>query len=118
MEHIYSISNGQDTGNTDSIEIIDTIENNPVTYQIGATSQNYTVFTIPQNVSTQNWEYNGQKPALSNLGFMPVFTSFPNGGKIVNTKFYRVYLPCDIVSFLTFFGMIILYIKKPKARTY
>lgn len=102
MEHIYVIGDGQDSGNVISAESLEVIQNNPVNYRLGNTSQKYTVFTMPQNVSTDNWEYNGQKPVMSNLGFMPVFDSAEDGGELVYTRFYRVYLPCYMISGLTF----------------
>jgi hypothetical protein len=95
---------------------VSTIEKSPVGYQVGGTTQNYTVFTVPQDVSTENWEYSGQQPVMTNLGFMPVFKSAPDGAKIVYTRFYHVYLPCYIVAFLALVIMVILYFRKPKAK--
>ena len=116
LEHVYEIGNGQDTGSTSELEKITTTESNPVTYQVEGASRRYIVFTVPQDVSTYNWEYNGQQPVMSNLGFMPVFESSPNGGKIIYTSFYRIYLPCYIISGLTFIGIIVLWIKKPRLK--
>jgi hypothetical protein len=116
MEHVYILGSGTDTGATEPLTPIKTVESSPVSYQLGGTSQNYTVFTFPQNVSTENWTYNGQKPVMTNLGFMPVFGSSIEGGNIIYTRFYHIYLPCYIVSFLILIGMIILFIKKLKER--
>jgi Alpha-(1->3)-arabinofuranosyltransferase len=114
LDHIYVLGSGQDTGSTAKLEEIGTSESNPVTYEIGGTSQKYIIFTIPQDVSTYSWEYNGQQPLMTNLGFMPVFKSSPNGGKIIYTNFYRFYLPGYIISSMTIIAIIILHISKQK----
>jgi len=69
---------------------------NPVKYQIAGSSRGYTVFTVPQDVSTEHWEYNGQQ-SMKNLGFMPAFVSDKAGGELVYTRFYHIYLPSYIV---------------------
>jgi hypothetical protein len=114
MEHIYVFGSGTDVGSTEPFSPINTVENSPINYQIGATLQNYTIFTVSQNVSTDNWEFNGQNQIMTNLGFMPVFKASPKKGNIVYSKFYYLFLPCDAISFLALIGMIILFIKKPK----
>lgn len=116
MEHVYVLGGGTDSGNAEPFTPVSTIEKSPVGYKVGGTTQNYTVFTVPQDVSTDNWEYTGQQPVMTNLGFMPVFKSAPDGAKIVYTRFYHVYLPCYIVAFLALVIMVILYFRKPKAK--
>jgi len=51
-------------------------------------------------VNTDYWEYNGKNPKLENLGIMPAFESFPDGGEVVYTGFYHVYILGYIVSAL------------------
>jgi hypothetical protein len=117
MSHTYFLSEDsskqilqpKDQAQSSGPDALVTSESSPVKYLIGGTTRDYTVFTVPQNVSTENWEYNGQRPIVTNLGFMPVFESSPEGGQVVYTRFYRVYLPCYIVSGLTLIGMIFLF---------
>ncbi len=97
-EHLYVFGDGpQDEGNGQT-ESLDIKEKSPVKYQVTGTSKAYTVFTVPQTVNTDYWEYNGQGPVFRNLGFMPVFMSSPGGGEVVYTRFYRVYLPSYVIS--------------------
>jgi hypothetical protein len=104
-EHLYIIGSGSSVAADAPMEKLTVTGNGPVSYQVEGTSQKYTVFTVPQNFSTNNWEYNNQ-PATQNLGFIPAFASSPGGGEIVYTRFYRVYLPCYIISGLTFCLMV------------
>ncbi|GAH36021.1 unnamed protein product, partial [marine sediment metagenome] len=60
----------------------------------------YTVFTMPQRMSADGWELDG-KPALNNLGLMPVFSSEDDSGIITFAKFYREYLPIGIISLIS-----------------
>jgi len=99
MEHLYVIGSGATEASTTQMEKLDCVEKSPVKYEIGVTSRRYVVFTVPQSVSTEHWEYNGQKPAVRNLGVMPVFES-GGSGEIVYTRFYQVYLPAYVISAL------------------
>ena len=98
MEHLYVIGSGPSGHDSAQMEKLAVTEKSPTAYLTDGTSQEYTIVTVPQNMSTQYWEYNGNKPPLQNLGFMPAFTSSPDGGEIVYTRFYHVYLPSYIVS--------------------
>ncbi|RLC61471.1 MAG: hypothetical protein DRI01_08455, partial [Chloroflexi bacterium] len=108
MGHLYIMgSRAVDNGSAEAGKLNFT-RKSPVKYQIEGTSHRYTVFSVPQNVSTDYWEYNGKK-SLKNLGFMPAFESSSNGGKIIYTRFYQVHLPSYIVSLLTFAWIIWYY---------
>jgi len=116
MKHLY-IMGSEPSGNGNAeAEELNFAEKSPVTYQVEGTSHRYTVFSVPQNVGTEHWEYNGKKP-LKNLGFMPTFESSSDGGKVIYTRFYQSYLPSYIVSLLAFAWMIWYYFylksKKP-----
>ena len=117
MEHLYIIEDGQSGDDSSTqIEKLTVKAKNPVNYQIEGTTNRYTVFTVPQNINTEYWEFNGQPPVVKNLGFMPVFTASYDGGEIVYTRFYRVYLPCYIISASTLSLMVYLYFRSTKGR--
>ena len=97
-----------------SVTTLKSIKKDLVKYQVTGSSQTYTVFTVPQNMSTQYWEYNGDKPPLQNLGFMPAFTSSPDEGEVVYTKFYHVYLPSYIISVIVLGFMVYFYFRHSK----
>jgi hypothetical protein len=107
MNHIYVLGDGQNNETNIQVKNLDFTENSPASYQVKGTSNKYTVFTVPQNVTANYWEYDGQEPVFQNLGFMPVFSSSIKGANITYTRFYRVYLPCYIVSGLTLCSIII-----------
>jgi len=109
MDHIYILGDSQKIETNIQPENLDFTENSPVNYQVNGTSNKYTVFTVPQNVNTCYWEYNGQEPVFQNLGFTPVFSSSKKSATITYTRFYRVYLPCYIVSGLTLGSIIVYY---------
>ena len=100
MEHLYVIGSEQGGGGDSSVQMEEfaVTKENPVKYQIAGSSQTYTIFTVPQNMSTQGWEYNDDKSTLQNLGVMPAFTSSPDGGEIAYTRFHHVYLPSYLIS--------------------
>jgi len=109
MDHVYVFGDRpMDEGNG-QMESLECKEKSSVKYQVKGATNKYTVFTVPQNVNTHYWEYNGQEPVFQNLGFMPAFISSPEGGEIVYTRFYRVYLPCYVISGLILCLMIFLY---------
>jgi len=83
-----------------SVEGIECVELIPVRYDVGGSQRKYTIFTLPQEVSSDYWEYDG-RPAIKNLGFMPTFSSTPDGGEVVYTRFYHVFLPSYIISLMT-----------------
>jgi hypothetical protein len=116
MAHIYVLGNGADSGAERGMQPLNFKEKNPVDYRIERSSQKYVVFTVPQEVNTEQWKYDGQGPVLQNLGFMPVFES-AGAGDIVYTRFYNVYLPAYIVSGLALLGIVaflLIRAKKPK----
>jgi hypothetical protein len=109
MDHVYVFGDRpQDEGNG-QMEDLEFKEKSPLNYQVKGAVNKYTVFTVPQNVNTNYWEYNGQEPVFQNLGFMPAFISSPQGGEIVYTRFYRVYLPSYIITGVILCFMIFLY---------
>jgi len=62
MDHIYVFGHGsQDEGNGQTKSLA-CQGKSQVDYQVNGTDLKYTVFTVPQNVSTNSWEYNGQGP--------------------------------------------------------
>jgi len=100
MEHLYSMGKGIDESGFAGTEAITHTKKSEVAYQVGSTSRRYTVFTVPQRVSTSSWEFEG-KSTLKNLGFMPAFASEADGGMITFAKFYREYLPVGIISLIS-----------------
>jgi hypothetical protein len=116
MSHLYVIGNGPGDDGNGRVEKINSKEKNPVRYIIDGTARQYTIFTVPQNVSTHYWEYNGREPVFHNLGFMPAFISSPDGGEMVYTRFYRAYLPGYIISSLALCLIVYCYIRPPKRR--
>jgi hypothetical protein len=111
-EHLYVFDTLQSDSNETGMQKLGFTQKSPVRYKVEKTEKNYTVFIVPQNVSTGNWIYNGEKPQLANLGFMPVFQSSDTGGDIVYTRFYWVYLPSYVIS-ATGLGLAIwLYFRK------
>jgi len=115
-EHLYVIGSGPGNNGSAQMEKLTVIGKNPVKYQTAGSSQTYTVFTVPQNMSTQCWEYNNDKSSLQNLGFMPAFTSSPDDGEIVYTRFYHVYLPSYIVSAVALGVMVCFYFRRSKKK--
>jgi hypothetical protein len=111
MEHVYVFGDRPQGEGNGQMESLECEEKSSVNYQVSGALNKYTVFTVPQNVNTDYWEYNGQEPVLQNLGFVPAFISSPEGGKIVYTRFYRVYLPCYVISGLMLCFMIFLYFR-------
>jgi len=108
MRHVYIVGSGVIANDSAEAEKLDFTRKNPVKYQVEGTSHRYTIFTVPQNVDTEYWEYNGEK-SLDNLGFMPAFESSSDGGQIIYTRFYQIYLPGYIVSVLTFVWVVWYY---------
>jgi len=116
MKHLYVIGSGPSDDDNAQMEKLTVIEKNSVKYQITGSSQSYIVFTVPQNVTTQYWEYNDDKPLFQNLGFMPAFTSSPNEGEVVYTRFYYVYLPSYIISVIVLGFMVYFYFHCSKQK--
>ncbi|MFC1961743.1 hypothetical protein ACFLWN_01660 [Chloroflexota bacterium] len=115
MQHLYIIEKDLKDDNAAiveaEIEKLDFVEESPVKYWVSGTSRSYTIFIVPQNVSTNNWEYNAAKPKR-NLGFMPAFYSSPDSGEVVYNRFYSVYLPSYIVSSATIAFVVWYYFKR------
>lgn len=108
MDHVYVLGDGPLYEGNGKMESLESKEKIPVKYQVNGASYKYTVFTVPQDVNTRYWEYNDREPVFQNLGIMPAFISSPEGGEIVYTRFYRVYLPYYIISGLILCLMIFL----------
>ena len=99
MEHLYILGGGTSVGNRSPMEKLDIVEKSPARYRVEGSQRNYTIFTIPQRVNSEHWEYDGQL-AMKNLGFMPAFESDEEGGIVVYKRFYYAYLPSYIVSLI------------------
>lgn len=94
-----SLTRAAPLSSSPSIEGIKCVEVSPVRYQVRGSQRNYTIFTLPQKVGSDHWEYDGQ-PAMKNLGFMPAFTLSADGGEVLYTRFCHVYLPSYIISLM------------------
>lgn len=114
MEHLYILGSGLTNGESDGMQVPCFAKDTPLRYKVEGTRRNYTIFTVPQNVSTEYWEFNGQQPVAKNLGFMPAFKSEESGGELVYRRFYRVYLPSYVVSTIALALMLWLYFRRPK----
>jgi len=110
MEHLYVLGSTSEKDQNSfapgllppkEIEELNHIRKSPVRYEVEGTCRRYTIFTVPQNVSTEHWQYNGQQPVAKNLGLMPAFSSRPTDGEITYKRFYYVYLPAYVISGLT-----------------
>lgn len=99
MEHVYIAGNGTSDTESTGFEQVDLVKKGHLKYQVAGTEKRWTVFTVPQNVSTKHWRYNGKQP-IRNLGFMPTFESSPGGREVVYSRFYHVYLPSYIISII------------------
>lgn len=64
------------------MEKLDIAEKSLARYQVEGSQRDYTIFTIPQRVNSEHWEYDGQL-AMKNLGLMPAFESDEQGGSAV-----------------------------------
>ena len=113
MEHLYILGSGSNSGEDGGMQRLDFTEKSPVKYWVESTQAKYTIFTAPQNVSTEHWDYNGKQP-LKNLGFMPAFELDEGGGEIVYTRFYHVYLSSYIVSAVALMVLLLAYFNKGK----
>lgn len=113
MEHLYILGSGPSSGSDGDMQRLDFTQRNPVKYQIQGATHKYTIFTVPQGVSTEHWEYNDKQP-VKNLGFMPAFESAEDGGEIFYTRFYRVYLPSYIFSTVALIVLLVAYFNRGK----
>ena len=107
-EHLYIIGEGENSRLSSAFSKIELEVIRPVKYETTGNGSKYIIFTVPQNISTEQWRYNGQH-SLKNLGFMPAFSSSADAGKIVYTKFYNKYLPSYIISLFTLASMLWFY---------
>jgi len=96
-EHLYILGSGPSSDGEGEMQRLDFTEKSPVRYRVEGGRAKYTIFTVPQNSNTEHWSYEGEQ-SLRNLGFMPAFESDEDGGEIVYTRFYHVYLPSYILS--------------------
>ncbi len=101
MQNLYILGTGEDSITGINQETLKCEKTCPVEYYVSGSYLKYTVFTINQEYVGNHWRYNGDSAAYANLGIMPVFKSSANGGKIVNSRFYKVYLPGYLISALT-----------------
>jgi hypothetical protein len=100
MEHIYLLGNGSSDGETSKMEAVGYERKSAVKYHVQGSQREYLAFTVSQRAATEHWEYDGQQ-SMKNLGFMPAFESEGDGGELVYTRFYYVYLPCYVISLIT-----------------
>ena len=99
MENLYILGTGNNI-NSAGMEALNFSQESPVKYKVSPPKLSYIIFTVPQQITTDYWEYNGEKP-LKNLGFVPAFVSQVQDGEISYTRFSRVYVPGYAISFLT-----------------
>jgi hypothetical protein len=79
----------------------------PVHFKLkGELSRKYIVFTEPYS---EDWELDGKKP-LKAYGTVNAYEN--NGKDIIFERFYRINLPAYIISFLTFLGLITVYLRQ------
>jgi len=97
-QHLYAFGSGPGNNGTASTIALSFSESSLARYSVSGTPLRYTIFSLPQNMSTNDWQYNDTGPALKNLGFIPSFISSAEAGELVYTRFYRVYLPSYITS--------------------
>jgi hypothetical protein len=107
MEHVYLLGEGADESGTSGTEAVSYTRKSEASYQLAGSARKYTIFTVPQRMSTDGWEYENQ-PVLKNLGFMPAFPSEADGGVVAYTRFYRFYLPADIASVVSLIVLVVL----------
>ena len=116
MEHLYLLGSGNSSGEASTMEVVEFEKESAVKYHVQGSQSEYLVFTVSRRASTEHWEYDGQQ-AMKNLGFMPAFESDGDGGELTYTRFYRVHLPCYIISLVTLAVVVGLYFfPKPKRR--
>jgi len=99
-EHLYILGDGEDSACEEKAEDLEVTKKSPIKFHITGSNLKYTIFTVPQNISTNHWRYNGKKP-MKNLGFMPAFPSSPERGEAIYQRFYQIYLPSYALSFVT-----------------
>lgn len=114
-EYLYIIGEGESSWYNTGMHKLGLKKKSPVKYQIADNSQRYVVFTVPQDVSTEHWEYDSQE-SMKNLGFMPAFLLNEKGGEVIYTRFYNVYLPSYIVSSITLALILGYYLFRRKGR--
>jgi len=114
-EYLYIIGEGESSWYNTGMHKLGLKKKSPVKYQIANNSQRYVVFTVPQDVSTEHWEYDSQE-SMKNLGFMPAFLLNEKDGEVIYTRFYNVYLPSYIVSSITLALILGYYLFRRKGR--
>jgi hypothetical protein len=116
MESLYII--GEDTGDTgeNGFTPIDYAEKGRWKYQVAGSEEKWMVFTLTQDLSAGDWKYNGQSPRAYNIGFIPVFLSDPDGGTVINTRFYHVYLPSYFFSLVALMSLVLLTYLPPRNK--
>ena len=79
MEHLYLIEEGVSYTSSTEMQRLNVVQKSLVRYQVDGIKREWLVFTVPQNISTRYWAFNGQE-SRNNLGFMPAFVSTEGGG--------------------------------------
>lgn len=94
-------------------EVLETEEVHPAKYRVEGSEEALTVFTQRQDTSYSHWSLDGRVPRYQMLGFVPVFESVPGGefGTLRYERFYWVYLPSYVVSFVTFIVLVVFYFR-------
>ncbi len=115
-QYLYIIGEGESNGQKSAgIQEVAVREKSTVRYTINGSTRKYTVFTVPQDFSTEFWEYDGQADLAKNLGIMPVFASVLPGGELKYSRFYHTYLPSYIISVVVL-SLLLVYYFLPRKR--
>ncbi|MFC1999221.1 hypothetical protein ACFLXE_00495 [Chloroflexota bacterium] len=109
MQHLYVLGEGANDGNSTGVEQLETRKITPVKYEIEGSDKQWGIFTVPQRVSTDYWEYHGRGPEMKNLGLMPVFEVDEGGGKVTYSRFFHVYVAGYVISIMTLVILIAVY---------
>jgi len=97
MQHLYLLGPGEDKGPAGAFQPLEVVQHSPTRYEIEGTEKTWTIFTVPQRINSEHWQY-GSSPTCQNLGLMPAFQVGEDGGQITYSRFYTVYLPAYCVS--------------------
>lgn len=109
MDHLYVLGEQESDIVGGGMQALGVNRVVPIKYEVDGSAKGWTVFTVPQRVSTENWQ-GVDSHGVKNLGFMPAFAFGEEGGQIVYTRFYNWYLPSYVISMLTLVVLLAAYI--------
>ena len=108
MNHIYVLETQESNNASGGMQALGVNLVTPIKYDVDGSANRWTVFTVPQRVSTNNWQ-GMDAYGVKNLGFMPAFAFGNQGGQIVYTRFYNWYLPAYVISITTLVVLLAAY---------